>query len=91
MLGGPGPRRQFCEPAVGPVIDELGQHVAQVGFGIGAVQLEGPRASPSFFGLRLRTVSSGKLAWRPRIYVTQVVTQKLSRSEIGILGWVLTI
>ena len=35
MLGGPGPRRQFCEAAIGPVIDELGQHVGQIGFGIG--------------------------------------------------------
>src|SRR6516162_6697862 len=41
MLGGPGPRRQFREPAVGPVIDELGQHVGQIGFGIDAVQLTG--------------------------------------------------
>ena len=39
MLGGPGPRRQFCEAAIGPVIDELGQHVGQIGFGIDAVQL----------------------------------------------------
>ena len=39
--GGPCPRRQFCEAAVRPVIDELGQHVAQVGFGIDAVQLAG--------------------------------------------------
>ena len=31
--------RQFCEAAIGPVIDELGQHVGQIGFGIDAVQL----------------------------------------------------
>src|SRR5215472_10128464 len=39
VLGTPGARRQFRESAVGPVIDELSQHVGQIGFGIDAVQL----------------------------------------------------
>src|SRR3954464_7879643 len=30
-FGGPGPGQQFAEAAVWPVIDELGQHVSQVG------------------------------------------------------------
>jgi DNA invertase Pin-like site-specific DNA recombinase len=37
-FGGPGPGQQFAEAAVGPVIDELGQHVGQVGMRIDAVQ-----------------------------------------------------
>jgi len=52
----PGPRREFCEPALGPVTDELGQHFAQVGFGIDSVQLAGLdqrcEHSPGFLPLR---------------------------------------
>src|SRR5262252_5881490 len=41
VLGGPGPRRQFRESAIGPVVDELRQHVAQIGFRVDAVQFAG--------------------------------------------------
>src|SRR3954469_8810402 len=37
-FGGPDPGQQFAEAAVGPVINELGQHVEQVGLRIDAVQ-----------------------------------------------------
>jgi len=39
--GGPGPRGQFCEPAVGPVVNKLCQHVGEIGLRIDAVQLAG--------------------------------------------------
>src|SRR6516165_12423333 len=35
----PAPRQEFGEPAIGPVVDELGQHVGQICFRIDAVQL----------------------------------------------------
>src|SRR3954464_9203742 len=40
-FGGPGPGQQFAEAAVWPVIDELGQHVSQVGMRIDAMQFAG--------------------------------------------------
>src|SRR4051794_17380608 len=40
-FGGPGPGQQFAEPAVGPVVDELGQHVGQVSMRIDAMQFAG--------------------------------------------------
>src|SRR3954463_2872805 len=40
-FGGPGPGQQFAEEAVWPVIDELGQHVSQVGMRIDAMQFAG--------------------------------------------------
>ena len=36
--GSPAPRREFGKPAIGPVVDELGQHVGQIRFRIDAVQ-----------------------------------------------------
>jgi hypothetical protein len=38
-IDGPGPREQFGEAAIGPVVDELGQHVGEVGLWVDAVQL----------------------------------------------------
>ena len=38
-IDGPGPREQFGEAAIGPVVDELGQHLGQVGLWVDAVQL----------------------------------------------------
>src|SRR4051794_4956554 len=40
-FGGPGPGQQFAEAAVWPVIDELGEHVSQVGMRIDAMQFAG--------------------------------------------------
>jgi hypothetical protein len=38
-VGGlPSPRREFGEAAVWPVVDELAEHVGQIGFGVYAVQ-----------------------------------------------------
>jgi hypothetical protein len=37
-LWGPAPGQQFVETAVGPVIDEFGQNVGDVRFGVDAVQ-----------------------------------------------------
>src|SRR3954464_10568025 len=40
-FGGPGPGQQFAETTVGPVVDELGQHVGQVSMRIDAMQFAG--------------------------------------------------
>src|SRR3954447_21735385 len=40
-FGDPGPGQQFAEASVGPVVDELGQHVGQVSMRIDAVQFAG--------------------------------------------------
>src|SRR3954453_5819041 len=40
-FGGPAPRQQFAETTVGPVIDELGQHVGQVSMRIDAMRFAG--------------------------------------------------
>jgi hypothetical protein len=40
-LGGPGPGHEFVETRGGPQIDELGEHVGEVGLRIDAVQLAG--------------------------------------------------
>jgi hypothetical protein len=39
MLGGPAPRREFGDAAIGSVVDELGDH--QICFRIDTVQLAG--------------------------------------------------
>src|SRR3954470_18824120 len=40
-FGGPGPGQQLGEAAVGPVVDELGQHVGEVGLRVDGIQLAG--------------------------------------------------
>src|SRR4051794_28932534 len=40
-FGGPARGQQFAEAAVGPVIDELSQHIGQVSMRIDAMQLAG--------------------------------------------------
>ena len=40
-FGSPGPGQELGDPAVGPVVDELGENVGEVGLGIDAVQLAG--------------------------------------------------
>src|SRR5690349_17837186 len=40
-FGGPAPGQQVAETAVGPVIDELGENVGEVRFGVDAVQFAG--------------------------------------------------
>ena len=41
VLGRPAPRREFGDPAIGPVVDELGEHIGQICFRIDAVQFAG--------------------------------------------------
>src|SRR5690349_12393272 len=36
-FGDPGPGQQFAEASVGPVVDELGEHVGEVGLRVDAV------------------------------------------------------
>jgi hypothetical protein len=39
VKGGPAPRREFGDPAIGPVVDELGEDIGQICFRIDVVQL----------------------------------------------------
>jgi hypothetical protein len=41
VRGRPAPRREFGDPAIGPVVDELGEHIGQICFRIDVVQLAG--------------------------------------------------
>ncbi len=102
-LLGPGPREEFGETAVGPVVDELGQDVGEVGLGIDAVQLAGldqrgqtsPIFRPSSLPAKrafLRLRATGRI--NPEAYFTDVLTKLVNnwpnRRLADLLPWAWT-